>query len=540
MRVANKTLYDSVRLQLGNLTESLEKSNEVVSTTKRINRLSDDPIGLTQVISLKSSLESIAQYNKNIDVGKSWLTGTETALSSANDLILTTRQLALNMANASVSASQRQDAVEQIDATLTQLLDLANTRVSGSYIFAGTRTDVKPFEFDDESNPTEVIYNGNQVPFSIKTSEDSRVAVGANGAAIFWEDSMVVDETNNKIDFIEYPMGAYPSREITATIESGTYSPDQLATAVENAMNSASEASGFNIDYVVNYNASTGKFSINDDGTNPGAFEFELLWGSGSHASCSIAPDMGFDAADVKDTPPTSANPVSFPVTIDAGNNVIDFREDTGNGLVTVSAQIAEGTYNTGAELAAAVESAMNSASAADGHGIEYEISYDGINQKFVFEENDGTCLQQLQLLWQTNPGGNSAAGALGFVQDCIYTPVTSDHNASWGIFDSLFDLKEALSANDVDGISRAITRLDTHFGHVESGIADIGHKYNNLELRVETMNELELSYTQRRSSIEDADIIEAIMDLEAKQLAYQAALGASSKIMQMSLVDYL
>ena len=237
MRVANKTTFDMMKFRLGQRSSELIDANKVIATGKRINRLSDDPIGLTQVISLKSSLQNIEQYNKNIDTGKTWLTGGETALSSTNDLVLTTRQLALNMANASVSASQRKDAVEQIDATLTQLMALGNTQVNGSYVFAGTRTDVKPFEFDDETNPTKVIYKGNEAPFNIKTSKDSRLAVGANGAAIFWEDSIDVDETNNKIDFMEYPMGAYPSKEITATIESGTYTREELAAAVENAMN---------------------------------------------------------------------------------------------------------------------------------------------------------------------------------------------------------------------------------------------------------------------------------------------------------------
>ena len=42
------------------------------------------------------------------------------------------------------------------------------------------------------------------------------------------------------------------------------------------------------------------------------------------------------------------------------------------------------------------------------------------------------------------------------------------------------------------------------------------------------------LSFTQ------DTDMIKAVMDLKAKEVAYQAALSAAAKTMQLSLVDFL
>ena len=41
-------------------------------------------------------------------------------------------------------------------------------------------------------------------------------------------------------------------------------------------------------------------------------------------------------------------------------------------------------------------------------------------------------------------------------------------------------------------------------------------------------------------SRLEDADIAEAIMQLNTKELAYQAALSSSAKVMQLSLTDYI
>jgi len=50
----------------------------------------------------------------------------------------------------------------------------------------------------------------------------------------------------------------------------------------------------------------------------------------------------------------------------------------------------------------------------------------------------------------------------------------------------------------------------------------------------------MNLSNTARLSEVEDADITEAIMNLKSAEFAYQATLAASSKVMGLSLVDYM
>jgi flagellar hook-associated protein 3 FlgL len=51
---------------------------------------------------------------------------------------------------------------------------------------------------------------------------------------------------------------------------------------------------------------------------------------------------------------------------------------------------------------------------------------------------------------------------------------------------------------------------------------------------------DLELESTAKLSNIEDADIAKAIVELKTKELAYQAALASSAKVMQLSLVNYV
>ncbi len=414
MRVANRTVYDMIKYNLGNITEDLYKANKVVATGKRINSLSDDPVGLTQCLNIRSSLSNLDQLEKNISMGRTWLNAGETALDSIKGLVSDARVLCLQMANDSVNAADRADAAEVVDGYLRQILSLANTQVNGRYIFAGTKTDTIPFAFDDEANPTSVTYAGNDTPFTVKIGKDAIVAVGRDGEEVFWDQVVTIDTTNNKIDFNEI-VGMAVS-QLTAEIPGGEYGPSQLAQAIENAM-TAESANGVN--YSVSYDATSRQFRIQDDGS---LNELQLLWQTGANAGTSVGPDIGFGASG----------------------------DDTG---VT--------DYTGGA-------------------GVE------------------------------------------------------------WGIFRTLIDLEGYLEVNDVDAIERSITRLDSHFDHFISTISDTGSKEIRLDIKEKIISDLNLSYMDRKSKLEDADIIEAITDLNAKETAYQAALAASAKVMELSLVDYL
>ena len=87
MRVANRMIFDAAKYNLGNITENLSEANEVVATGKRINDLSDDPVGLTQALGIRSDLSNIEQMGRNITHGTSWLSASEGALSQVQNII---------------------------------------------------------------------------------------------------------------------------------------------------------------------------------------------------------------------------------------------------------------------------------------------------------------------------------------------------------------------------------------------------------------------------------------------------------------------
>lgn len=112
--------------------------------------------------------------------------------------------------------------------------------------------------------------------------------------------------------------------------------------------------------------------------------------------------------------------------------------------------------------------------------------------------------------------------------------------NETSNLFTYLIDLKEALEGNDVSGIQDSLGRLSDAADYINEKIADFGAKRNKLDMKKYIYAELRLSNTERLSDIEDTDLAEAILNLKTKEVAYQAALTAASKVMQLSLVDFM
>jgi flagellar hook-associated protein 3 FlgL len=178
MRVANKTVYDMVKFDLARINEELNKANRVVTTGKRITDLSDDPVRLSEALNIRSVLSNLEQLGRNINMGRSWLATSESALSQVQDLISDTRALCVQMVNGTITAEQRAMAAEMVQNTIDEVVSLANTEVNGQYVFAGWKTDTVPFGQDGT-------YHGDNHAFAIKIGNDTTVEVGSDGEAVF-------------------------------------------------------------------------------------------------------------------------------------------------------------------------------------------------------------------------------------------------------------------------------------------------------------------------------------------------------------------
>ena len=84
------------------------------------------------------------------------------------------------------------------------------------------------------------------------------------------------------------------------------------------------------------------------------------------------------------------------------------------------------------------------------------------------------------------------------------------------------------------------MSRLDNHYESLTSGISTVGRIYSSTTTTEATILDSDFTLTSRRSTVRDADTVEAIMNLKSAQTVYEAALSSTSSVMGLSLVDYM
>lgn len=107
-------------------------------------------------------------------------------------------------------------------------------------------------------------------------------------------------------------------------------------------------------------------------------------------------------------------------------------------------------------------------------------------------------------------------------------------------VFDHLDALTTALKAGKTDDISKAIGVLKADGDRISSARADVGTRTNRIELAKSQADDAGLTLSSSISEVENTDLAKATVDLQLQQVAYQAALAATAKVMQPSLQDFL
>ncbi len=107
-------------------------------------------------------------------------------------------------------------------------------------------------------------------------------------------------------------------------------------------------------------------------------------------------------------------------------------------------------------------------------------------------------------------------------------------------VLTSLRDASRALATNDTVAGTASLNTLDGAFQKVQELLGETGARTNTLDIAAQNLTALKTNLTAFRSNAQDVDIEAAVTALVTKQTAYQAAMMSTSKILGMSLADYL
>ncbi len=208
MRVSSKLMADNVVENLFKQSQQIIKNQEMIASGKRINRLSDDPIGMGQVLNYRKTLSSIDQYQRNITQGKTRLNLIETTLGEIDNLVEKAKQWAADLSTGSSDDQTKNIALQNVKNIYDQIFQLANTKIGNSYMFAGHKTDTAPFSrnsdgIDGTADDYVATYNGDNSNFSFIIGKGIDVNIRSDGEAIFQTGADVFHVLNDLIDGID-------------------------------------------------------------------------------------------------------------------------------------------------------------------------------------------------------------------------------------------------------------------------------------------------------------------------------------------------
>lgn len=185
MRVTNKMLSQTF---LNNLTRNLNamrKTQEQMSSFKKVSRPSDDPIAVTQILGMKTTLAEQAKHMQNMEEGIGWLEATDSALNNAGQVLKRAYELTVQAANGTNPEDSLQAIAKEIEQLSDELMQIANSSYAGRYIFGGTYTGKTPFELDGEGN---IIYKGNDETLDWEIGAGVTMSINLTGQDVFEAD----------------------------------------------------------------------------------------------------------------------------------------------------------------------------------------------------------------------------------------------------------------------------------------------------------------------------------------------------------------
>lgn len=213
MRISTNQYHQTSFDGIAKHQNELLKVQEQLTTGKRINNPSDDPVGMSQVIGLEKTVSQIGQYAKNGEYAKSQLNLEETQINSSVSVIQRARELTIQMMNGSYSPEDRKSVSQEIGELSKHLRNIMNSsNPEKELLFAGNNVNATAAFVPDANNPgagyysyignasagsahdaqanygsrfVQISFDSNNKSTATDQGDPSRVRVTDNGAKVF-------------------------------------------------------------------------------------------------------------------------------------------------------------------------------------------------------------------------------------------------------------------------------------------------------------------------------------------------------------------
>lgn len=503
MRITNQIQQNTALRNILKTNQELFDANERIATGKRINRPSDDPFGIQDTLTLRSSIAEFKQFGRNIDNNRLYINTGDSSLESVELGITRARELAQGSIGPSSDAQTRAITAVEIQSILDQTILDANTQVKGNFIFGGTNSLSAPYQ----ANGTGLgaLYSGNSDSLEVEVGRNLTIPITRPGSDVFGTDMNPALTVNTLLADLNGGAGvALGSFNITDRAGNAAVVNIAAATTVNDVI-TAINGAGINVTASLNANQ-TGLQLTDSSGT---ILQSLIV----TEAGGTTAADLGILKANDGNIVGTDLNPNLATATLITDLN-------GGSGLTLGQIDIVNGALSATVDLSVAL-TVNDVLVAINGAGVNVTASINSQGNALQVVSNDLTTTAVV-----SEVGGGDTAFLLGI--------------GGGNVFTALDTLREALVRDDTNGIEAAFDNLDVALDVVLVARSEYGAFLRTMDTLEISHEANEVNTTDQLSAVEDSDIVEDASDVAALELALEAILNTSARVLQPSLLDFL
>lgn len=512
MRITNKIMQ---RNNLSNINTNKiyqDKLSTQMSTQKKISRPSDDPVVAIRALRLRSSVTEITQYySKNIPDAESWLSVTEESLKNLSEIVTKMIEQCTKVPNSYLESKDRKIILEQLDALQDEVYTTGDADYAGRYVFTGYRTDTS-------------------LSFTTDTTQVYEITEQVDRNAL---DSVTKVESGKLLDWTAANFKTLTDCDEQAVDQAEVY---RLRLSYNNC------SAGMNP--VITYQDSAG---------NPVTINTTTVHSYEEPSPYKQAADDANAAIYVPET------------------GEILLGENRYNALMSIKDDLSTVTQNEGEIRVTYQKDDWRSGDLRPQHYF-YCKSDPGTDKEIEYNETFLKGNPEEQII-EYDVGFNQTIRVNSNASECFKPGIGREVNDMVNAlqeYDDLATLQEKIEAKmqtttdetelatlqtQLDAVGKAaalskakcqklfehgITKLQGYLDDTTLSLTNCGTRSSKLELIENRMQNQKTTFETLKSENEDVDITEVAIELTAAELTYEAALMATGKVMQTTLLNFI
>lgn len=533
MRMTNKIMQNNSLYNINNNKVLQNKLSTQMATQKKITRPSDDPVIAIRALRLRTSVSELTQYyEKNAPDAESWLDVTAKALGTVTDVLTDLQKQATKGANKDLGSEDLQIIIKQMQSLRDEFYSTGNTDYAGRYVFTGYRTNTTmSFTDEAESNPpsyaiTEQVTVGDFD--AINYTDMSRLdGLNENNYTDTKYDDMKEQDISNgnihriRLAYDDLKSGGNISIQImnadgTEKTDAGGNSlfgaqtislgatPDDPYQTIQKA--NAKDPQEVAVVYV----PETGEVLFSDpayaalettisgiEGTDT---EIRFTYTKDQWKDGDLCPDHYFYCEE------TTTDAAGNPKTVNYNPEYLT----TGKTKQVIEYDVG---YNQRIQVNTTADEVFN-------HNLDRDI--DDLEKALESLVEIAATKTDLETTLKNMTEGTAE-----------YTRVKNQYDAAAKAYDYVRENMHSMMEKSISG-------MQSYLDDTNVAITDNGTRSQRLALISNRLMEQKTTFKTLQSENEDADIAETAIQLTSTELTYNAALMATGKIMQTSLMNYI